>query len=232
MSNIERKSEFELTEEEMQLFRFKKIDSDREETEEERKTRKKDFLKSMEYGLSKGKISMEEARDGLYYEIGMLDYEAYVGTYTDLNSVQDYLKKRAKLSAVLQTLESDMEAEGISTHEPLSVSEPSVIYKTLYHGTRNPNITEQELGKPGEDGKYRIRDGVSYFKNNPKEADNYRKIKIKNENGEEIKVIDDKSQRLERFVSDKDVIMMIQATNGGMCFRYQEDFIRMCEERS
>ncbi len=174
MGNIPRMSEFELTEEEMEFFRFKKIDSDKEETEEERKARKKDFLKSMEYGLSKGKSSMEEARDGLYYQIGMLDYEAYIGAYTDLNSVQEYLKKRAKLSVVLQTLESDMEKEGINTHEHLLVLKPSVRYDTLYHGTKNSKITDQELGKPDGDGKYRIRDGVSYFKNNPKEADRYR----------------------------------------------------------
>lgn len=66
----------------------------------------------------------------------MLDYEAYIGAYTDLNSVQEYLKKRAKLSVVLQTLESDMEKERRNKYSRTLISSKA-FSKVRYFISRN-----------------------------------------------------------------------------------------------
>ena len=230
MIKIPRKSKFDLTQEEKEYYSLEKG-----------KVEGIEPIHGWKRGLATGKETKLNIRDNVYNAIGIDDYYVYSGQFSSYPQIKTYLKNRAIYSAILQVLEDEIREERDASMKkgdlkrgeeydidrPLVILEPNVEYSTLYHGTISINITEEQLGQKGADGIYPIREGITYWKTNAEEADTYRK---RNKDGSKRDTINPESQRLERKVKPNDRIKMIQATNGGMCFEYQEEFMKLCGE--
>ncbi len=125
-------------------------------------------------------------------KIGKNDFKAY-STYDANNpnskeQLQKYLARRAYYCAMIQAFREDVAKEGYNSELPsvkligIEENAPEKVQgNTIYHGTPNFDMTDKKLGKPDENGKYHIPDGVVYF--TPKQSDKFRKVR---ENGKEV----------------------------------------------
>lgn len=214
MSLIPRKSEFTLTDSERAIFI--------KACEKELNSYKNPKRKPPEYWI-------EELTGLLNYCIGMEDFKAYFNIDSNTPEMkekfQEFLTKRAYRCAMLQSLLEDVSEKGYSTEIPtfevteknpdknrFKSNEENSDKLTIYHGTKNLEVTAEELGKPDEYGKYHIKDGVLYF------AEKKHAEKFAGKDG----------RVLSRDISDDDRWAKIPIASGYTCFLYQDELIDLC----
>lgn len=167
MSEIPRRVEFSLTDNEKSMFRKQNEDK---------------IKNYIEKAHARGKERTEEQASellliDLYYDIGMQDY----WIYRDVSNkkpeenlkywVKQHLATRAFDSARLQVLIDDMKEKGydvdrilapqigeIFEYQPQNAALPDM----LYHGTAE-DLEPDQIGTTDEKGFYHIRDGISYW---------------------------------------------------------------------
>lgn len=167
LNTIPRRSEFSLTDGEIDMLRRQNNES---------------LKKYIEKARKRGRDRTEEQASALllidlFYDIGMQDYWIYrdVNNDSSKQDLGDWIKKclasRAFYSARLQVLIDDMKMKGYDVERVLdpklgeifkykaqSISSPDM----LYHGTAE-ELDPSQIGVPDEKGVYSIRDGISYW---------------------------------------------------------------------
>lgn len=202
---------------------------------------KTETIKEDPYGISNELIGL------LHYSIGCDDHRMYLRSDDETLSkgeVQEYLAKRAYYSAMIKAFEKDISARGYNVDEMYYngiVDENPDIPKYVYHGTTNPDIEPEKLGKLDEKtGKYYIRDGVSYF-TSEKEA---RKFATRDKDGiprvlrrdrdtgitDEIDLNEKMNENLEIGKAKNGDWQQMQITDAYTCFMYQDDLERYCND--
>ena len=220
MSDIPRMSEFNLSEEEEELLR---------------NVYQSKFLK----GLLNGKTKKEECVINLFYEIGVEDYFIY----EDVNNGRDsddltkrHLMNRAIDSAMLQLFLKDARSKtpfeknaslfknlmnGLDVNHVLNYYEQPMETPEsmqIYHGTPNKDLKTEQLGKPNENGVYVNKDGVGYWTTDFDYASKYK------EHGDGNGIVHTKE------MGKDDACRVIPRTDGGACFIWQEELIKMSND--
>ena len=164
----------------------------------------------------------------LYYSIGTADYTIYQRSDSPNLSKRElelYLAKRAYYSAMIQAFEDDISKRGYDVPEYYKtriIDESPNVPETIYHGT-TAKITIDELGKKDENGKYHIRDGVSYF------TDEKRAQKFASIGGIKDKRNPNDSKVLAKSI-DKQDCKKVEMTDGYVCFTCQNQLKEYCDK--
>lgn len=219
MSEIPRRVEFSLTDNEKSMFRKRNEE------------RVKKYIEKAQ--------TVEQAYESLliylYYDIGMQDYLIYrdVSNKKPEENLKDRVKQclatRAFDSARLQVLIDDMKEKGydvdrilapqigeIFEYQPQNVTSPDM----LYHGTAE-DLELDQIGTPDEKGFYHIRDGISYWTTDYNIAKGYASDKKQRELM--------KGNVYSKEINPKTLCTSIAETHGGAFAMWQDELIKLNE---
>lgn len=229
MSEIPRRSEFNLTDAEKAMFR---------EQNEDR------IKKYIEKAHARGKERTEEQASellliDLYYDIGMQDYWIYrdISNKKPEENLKNWVKKclaaRAFDSARLQVLIDDMKENGYDVDRILNPqigeifeyqSKNIMASDMLYHGTAE-KLEPDQIGTPDEKGVYHIRDGISYWATDYNVANWYASRVNPDQMQRGLKV----GKVYSKEIKPKTLCTTIAETHGGAFAMWQDELIKLNE---
>ena len=175
----------------------------------------------------------------LYNKIGMLDYNFYAMSFNlpcndslshvaNEDDVKKYLVKRATLSAMLQSFESDLYDKGFVAEKPFvvfpensSIPEKIPSSFSIYHGTPVDDVSLEELGKPDKNGMYHIREGFVFYSPYENRADKFRKRNNQDFKGGHVF----KKNDLDSFK-----VARVPSINGHFAFMYRDEIEKLASQ--
>ena len=220
MSRLDRSSEFNLTS---------------EEKSELLKDCKKEVI-DIKTNITEPQKLVDHLIGWFYQQIGRLDYKTY---YNDFENESDdvkkdnlvtYLTERAHYSAMMQAFKNNVSKKGYNTEkkEFKKIDGSSGFPSKIYHGTAE-EFDSKYFGEPDENGKYRVKDGITYFAHQ-KRAEKFAILSaenIKKQTGKDSNI-----RILEKTIdSDAECVELDNLeTNGGTAFMYQDELIDLNEK--